>query len=472
MPVRIMKAFPLLFLAVACGCASFQSEPLSPSRTAAELESRTLASPGLRTFVQANLHRELTPWPPESWDLTLLTLAAFYYHPDLDVARAQWGVKKAGVITAGGRPNPSAAFTPQYHADPRGLAPWTLMFSLDVPVETAGKRGYRIEKAEHLSASARMNIAETAWRIRSRLREALLSLYQADGTKCLLGQQEEIRREIFGLLQRRSDLGEDSVFVVTQADIALQHTRLALLEAEKEVARSRAELAAAIGLQPEAVDGANMTFDFLRAPSPPVPSKDLMRQALLHRADILALLSEYEAAQSALRFDVAKQYPDIHLGPGYSWDQGDNEWSLGFSLTLPVFNRNQGPIAEAVARRKEVAARFTSRQAAIIGEIGGAAAAYRGSIRKLEGADALVSAQRNKLMGTEARYRSGEEDLLSLLGAELELSSAEQSHLDTFTEAQRYAGLLEDALQQPLDSSETPAANVETDPRQKEVPNK
>lgn len=462
----------MLFLTIVCGCATFHPAPLSPSRTAAELESRTLASPGLKTFVESNLHREATPWPPESWDLTLLTLAAFYYHPDLDVARAQWEVKEAGVVTAGGRPNPSAGFIPQYHADPRGLSPWTLMFSLDIPVETAGKRGYRIERAAHLSTAARMNIAETAWRVRSRLRDTLLSLFHAAETKHILGKQEEIQREIVGLLQRRSDLGEDSVFVVTQADIALQHTRLSLFEAEKEVARLRAAVAEAIGLSPEAVDGTTITFDFLGAPSPELSMQDLRQQALLHRPDILALLAEYEAAQSALHLEIARQYPNIHLGPGYSWDQGDNEWSLGFSLTLPVFNRNQGPIAEALSRRKEVAASFTSLQAAVIGEIGRAVAGYRGALKKLAGADALVSAQRKKLMGTQARYKSGEDDRLSLLTAELELSSAEQSHLEAFTEAQRYAGLLEDALQQPLDSSETLSANIETDPRQKEGPDK
>ncbi|MGE5300064.1 MAG: hypothetical protein ACM3MB_03760 [Acidobacteriota bacterium] len=63
------------------------------------------------------------------------------------------------------------------------------MFSLDIPVETAGKRGYRIEKAAHLSTAARMNIAETAWRVRSRLRNTLLSLFFAAETKRILGEQ-------------------------------------------------------------------------------------------------------------------------------------------------------------------------------------------------------------------------------------------------------------------------------------------
>ena len=44
--------------------------------------------------------------------------------------------------------------------------------------------------------------------------------------------------------------------------------------------------------------------------------------ALTHRADVLAALAEYAAAEALLRSEIAKQYPDIHLNPGYSFDTG------------------------------------------------------------------------------------------------------------------------------------------------------
>ena len=42
----------------------------------------------------------------------MLTLAAFYYHPDMEVARAEWDVARAAIQTAGGRPNPTLNVTP------------------------------------------------------------------------------------------------------------------------------------------------------------------------------------------------------------------------------------------------------------------------------------------------------------------------------------------------------------------------
>ena len=95
-----------------------------------------------------------------------------------------------------------------------------------------------------------------------------------------------------------------------------------------------------------------------------------------NRPDILASLSEYAAAQSAVQLEIAKQYPDVHLGPGYEYDQGQNKWALGLSVELPVRNRNQGPIAEAQAKREEAAARFIDLQARVIAEIDRALATH------------------------------------------------------------------------------------------------
>ena len=114
----------------------------------------------------------------------------------------------------------------------------------------------------------------------------------------------------------------------------------------------------------------NIAFDLARIPeADDLTSAEARRAALQSRTDILAALAEYAASESALQLEIAKQYPDIHLSPGYQFDQGDNKWHLGLSAELPVLNRNQGPIAEAEARRAESAARFEALQAKVIAEI-------------------------------------------------------------------------------------------------------
>ena len=87
------------------GCVRFQPRPISPAETAARLDARRLDDAGLKKFVEENAPQAAHDWPPAAWDLNSLTFAAFYFHPSLEVARAQWRVSQAGVKTAGERPN-------------------------------------------------------------------------------------------------------------------------------------------------------------------------------------------------------------------------------------------------------------------------------------------------------------------------------------------------------------------------------
>lgn len=442
------------------GCATFHEKPLNPSSTASAFEERTMNSSSLRDFLEKRLNRKIMPWPPSSWDLTMLTLTAFYYHPDLDVARAAWEEKKAGIITAGERPNPDAGFTPQYHANPGGLAPWTLTFFLDIPVETAGKRGYRVERAKHLSDAARMQIANTAWQVRSRLRRDLLSLYTLVEREHLLREELSLQEDIVSIFSKRLTAGESSRFALTSSVIAMEKTSLALAGTRKEKAQARVSLAGSLGLPASALSGINLSFRSMERVNAGLYSAEVRREALLNRPDILSKLSEYQAAQSALQLEIARQYPDIHLGPAYAWDQGDNEWSIGVALKLPLLSRHEGPIAEATARRKEKAAEFAALQAGVIEEADRAFEGYKASLQVLTTADSLLSQQEKNFNSAETRFRAGQTDRLAVLEARQELISARLSRLDALVMAQTAAGKLEDAVEMPLNGLDSfpPAA--------------
>src|SRR5258708_22363369 len=109
--------FPFLcaaFLALA-GCVRFESRPIEAAKSLDQFEQRTLADSALRRFVETNLHRPFPKWPPAEWNLETLTLAAFFFHPDLDAARAKWALADAGKVTAGQRPNPTLSVSPAFN---------------------------------------------------------------------------------------------------------------------------------------------------------------------------------------------------------------------------------------------------------------------------------------------------------------------------------------------------------------------
>lgn len=450
--MRNIALFAVLILLA--GCTTFHAEPLNPSSTASEFEARTLTGKGFEDFIVEHLDGKLRPWPPATWDLEMLTIAAFYYNPQMSVARAKWETKEADVLTAGEIPNPKAGFIPMYHGNQRGLPPWTLTFALDVPVETAGRRGYRIEAARHLSLAALLDVNNTAWQIRSRLRRRFLSLYGILQKEHLLGKQRLILSDIVSVYRQRFAAGQVSSFALTSSTIELDKTVLSLSFAKREAAQAWHGLADSIGIPAGSLKGVNISWSSMERVNAALYSPLVRRQALLGRADILAKLEQYEAAQSRLRLEIARQYPDINLGPGYSWDQGDNEWSLGLTLVPPLFNQNQGPIARARAYRKEVAAQFKALQAGVIGQIDAAFQDYTDSLKDLRAADSLLANLHGQLETVKNRLSAGLTDRLALLNVRLEIVKAQLARLKALTVAQESVGKLEDGVQRPLNKED------------------
>jgi outer membrane protein, heavy metal efflux system len=448
----------LAVLAALTACTSFRARPLDVDQRLAAFDARRLDDPGLRQFIEQSQRRRLARWPLPLWDFEQLTLVADYYSADLAVARAELDTADAAVVTAGARPNPALAVSPTYDttAEP-GISPWTLGFTLDIPIETAGKRGYRITRARHLANAARLQVAGAAWQVRSRVRISLVQLHSAERAAQILARQLETQRKAVQLLQTRLELGEASGTDVQLVRLAADQSALQLRETQKEAAQARVGLAATLGVPEAALQGLDLWFaaiDSLPSPERVAPSR---REALLNRTDVLRALAEYEASESALQLEIARQYPDIHLGPGFSHgytaSELENAVTFGVSLTLPLLNRNQGPIAEAQAHRQEAAASFDAVQAGAVAQVEQAVSAYRDSVAKLETAEQLLGEQRQHMSSVQALFDSGEADRLTLVRAQSELASVELARAQAVTEAQLALGQLEDATQRAATST-------------------
>jgi outer membrane protein TolC len=440
----------LLFICLA-GCAHYQPEPISPGEKLSELESRSLKDEQLRRYLEAGLNREFAVWPPAEWDLNALTLVAFFFHPDLDAARAKWDVAEAGEITAGQSPNPTISVSPAYDSTTFIPTPWIVGLNLDVPIETAGKRGLRQQQARNLSEAARLGLATVAWEVRSRLRQALVEIWTAREAEVLLKQQQAVQQDIVKLLEGQLEAGAVSLNELTRERITLEQTQMASLDAHNRCVQGRVQLASALGLPAQALNGVELSFvDFARTPDE-IPSAEARRRALLSRADLLGALAEYATSEASLQLEVAKQYPDFHLSPGYQYDQGDNKWGVGIGFELPVMNRNRGPIAEAEARRREQAAKFNSIQARVLGEIENALAGLDNARQKLAAAATLLEQLGRQERIAQGMFEAGEVSRQAVATAKLERAIAALGQLDAQAKAQMALGQLEAALQIPLD---------------------
>jgi len=434
------------------GCQHYIDQPLAPDQTAAQLLNRSLASNDLRDYLKQNGH-EQTEWPPKAWDFETLNWVAFYYNPSLELARTQWAGAQGSIITGAERPNPSVTLTPGYAFNLQGeKSPWFPGVSVDIPIETAGKRGKRIAQAQWLAEAARQNVFAAAWQVRADLRQALIEGDSAEKRTAASRRQVEAQQRVVDLLEQRRSAGAIAADEVSSARLALVKAQADADNAERSLLVAHSKLAETLGVPMAALAGQTLSAEQVNPGqilSPDEVAKARM-VALETRADVQSALANYQASQSALQLEIAKQYPDVHLGSGYVYDLGENKFDLSLGIDLPAFNHNQGPIAEAEAGRRQAAAQLLAVQAQVIGQIDSAAAVSAAATGQVEGMRKVDAELRKHLDQVHAQTDAGAADALDYQTALLDVSASELALIDAQAQAASAAGQLEDALEVPF----------------------
>src|SRR2546425_935204 len=203
-----------------------------------------------------------------------------------------------------------------------GVSPWLYGLRLDMPVDSLWKRSPRVERAERLLDAARLDLAEVAWRVRSRLRSALIDHLLAVRELDLRRVEEAVRGEVAETMERRLAVGDIFRLDVDAAQAELAKSRMTLLATQGRVTETRALLAASLGLPFNGLEGT--PFNWVNFEAPPaeeaLPISTVQVAGLLNRLDLRRTLAEYAAAEAALKLEVARRYPDVNLGPGSLWD--------------------------------------------------------------------------------------------------------------------------------------------------------
>jgi outer membrane protein, heavy metal efflux system len=447
-----------IFWLTGCAVQRYRPAPIVPGATASQFEARSLADAGLRSFEEKTLGRPVDAWPPQSWDQQKLSLAALYFNPALDLPRARLDTAHAAIVTAKARPNPTIDLVPGVPS------PYLLTQDVLILIETAGKRERRVDAARSLDEAAQFDLADSAWTVVISVRQALLNYLVADRTLELLRSEEKVREHQVAILEKVLSAGEITSQLVDPVRIDLSKTQVSIRTAESQVIDARAALAAAIGLPLAGLDGAEFSWPEMDAPpSPESLSADQMRRdAVLNRLDIRRALAQYAAAEANMQAEIAKQYPNISIGPGYTFEETHSFFTLGISTTLPIFNHNQGPIAEADGRRKEAAAAFLQAQVQVIEKGERALTGYRSALKEVAAARSLYERQQRQRQAVERTIRAGADSASSLDAVDIQISILARAHLDALARAQGALGNLEDAVQRPLAPGEMLSVSPES----------
>ena len=457
--VRLSIALATLALGA---CATYTPAPIEPATTAAAFAARRLDAPALRESVARVLPAAAEPWPPAAWDRAGLLAVALADNGSLAVARAEVEAALAAKITAGETPNPTLGLQTEYARHEPDQ--WLYGISFDFLLPHRAVRAIDLDMAELGAAGARADLMEKTWDVRRALVAALSDRESArrrlDATMRLADAQDRL----IELQRRRVDAGEDAPTDLNASQAARLDTEQQTASARADVVAADAALAAALGMPAAALDGIAIAWPDWGAP--PALGSDAVASAreaaLLSRADLAAAIDAYATAEKKLERAIARQYPQFELKPGYYWDHGIAKWPFEVDFALPVFNRNEGEIAEAKAAREVAGQKLLALQAGIYGEVDAALRADAVAAESLDTARRRGESLRPQLAHAEAALKLGAGDSIDRTNAEVLVLRAELEAVQAAAQRQAARNALEDALHAPLSGPELALAKAWT----------
>ncbi len=434
------------------GCAAYPPVPATPVAALARHDEAVIDRQAIRARVLA-----LAPdaaRPASGWDRLDYFVAAILTNPAIAAQRAALETAAARARAAHAPPTgPTLTLTGEYARDAAASSPWLIGGAVDIPLDQGGRRAARLALADIATLGARYDLAETVWQTRQSVRGALVSALIAQRQITLLGQLADLRARQVAALERRLAAGEIGRSEAERIRSEGVNVTRRQRDAEGAARQADQSLAAAIGVRPEALSGITSVWPDFDAPPDPAVATDAeaRRQAILSRADVLHALTDYQAAEATLRGELARQYPQITVLPGYTWERGLVKIPVALGLALPPLDFNRRAIAAAVAARSEAGRKLDVVVSAAAAAIDGALAEARAARAALAEVRTRERPLAERLAATAARaLAAGATDRSDWASAQAGAVEAALAELDALSRVHAADAALENALRRPV----------------------
>ena len=453
-PSQVGLCLALGILLGLTACTHYQAKPLDLQSSAQQLSETSLSDEQLLARLQS-MHLLNSAYSGK-WDRAQLLVVASERNPKLMMARSQMKAASAARTTAGALPNPTLSLGSEYNLSQSAESPWLWSVTMDWLLDAGLHRQLRMNLADTRLHAVRIDYAEALWSVRSELRAALLGYFMSTQRIQLLNKTINNQEQLLELHRQRITQGEAVASDALQVELELARERSNLAESLRLQNVSLAQIATATGMPITALQSQSLVWDDVIhvASIDEVQLDHLRDKALLSRTDLERAVSNYQERELELQQAVRQQYPQISIGPGFSWDHGVKKVSLGLSVGLPVFNRNQGPIAEAEAARELAGEQVLQVQSQILNEIEAARQVYLTSVQALQEALKQHDAADKLSVQAQQAMTLGAADRIEVIAAQLLVTTQSLTVLDNVERMQQALGQLEDALRTPLSGPE------------------
>jgi len=379
--------------------------------------------------------------------------ASLLRNPELAADAWEVRAREAAIVQAHAHPNPTATLELEDFAGSgefRGVDSAQTTLLLGQLIELGGKRAARVELATADRDLASWDYETRRIDVLVRTAGAFVDVLAAQERHRLAAEAVELAHSMQRVASLRLRSGIASPAEEIRAGVQVDVAEVEREHAEHELATARQVLAATwAGDEPRFERAAG---DLERLPA--VPSADDLARRLEESPSVARWQTEL-ARRDAIRARAASdRVPDVtlHVGPRRLSGPEETALVVGFSLPLPLWNRNGGAIAEAEHRVAKIAAEARAARLRSVTDLATARVGLQASSEEAELLRARVLPGTERAVETLRRgYESGRFGQIDVLDSERARLAAREQYLRALVEAHHSAQQIERLTGVPLE---------------------
>lgn len=363
-------------------------------------------------------------------------------NPTLAAATGELQAVEGAVIQAGLRPNPEISTLVE---DVRNKAARTTTVQISQAFELGGKRAARIESAERGRALAAADLDALRLEIRAATVAAFFDVLVAQERVRLSEALLDLAQRATLAASRRVTAGKVSPVEESKARVAEASVRVEFNQSQAELSATRIRLAATWGNPSPRFERADGRAENL----PAVPTTEELASRLAASPALARARLEVDHRSALAEVEQTRRIPNItvSLGAKRAEELGRDQAVVGLSIPLPLFDRNQGNLVEALRRVDKARDELAATEVRLATEI--AQAHERLKVLSLE----VGTLQKEILPGAQSAYEAaskgyelGKFSFLEVLDAQRTLFQARSQYLRALADAHRAAADIDRVL--------------------------
>lgn len=406
---------------------------------------RLLVGAGLSLYVASAMAAAFgwgkTAEPAMPLSLQSAVELALSANPEASVAGLEVDAFEGAILQAQARPNPELSALME---DTRSSTRVTTL-QINQAIELGGKRAARVEAASKGREIAIVDLESKRSEIRAGVVTAFFDVLIAQERRQLSQSLAELSQRASDAARRRVLAGKVSPVEETKAKVADANIRIELMQAASELASARKRLTAMWGNPAPQFERALGEIESL----PTLPELTDFQARLVNAPLMQRARVEIERRQALAALEQSRSIPDVTISFGARRNEelGLNQAILGVSIPLPVFDRNQGNLLEAMRRTDKARDELTATEFHLSGELAQTHERLVSSRREVETLRQDIMPGAQSAFDASARgFELGKFNFLDVLDAQRTLFQAKSQYLRALAEAHRAAASLERIL--------------------------